>query len=412
MNNEILFIAHRMPFPPDRGDKIRSHHVLKRLAALAPVHVATLADDDRDMAEEIELAGVARSYCLVRRARPLILAGLQSLMQGIPVSLAAFANAELARYVEWVLRERPIAVVYVFSGQMGQYVPAWFKGRVIFDFVDADSAKFEAYAERDSGLRRWINARESRLLRAEEELQARRAAVSLLVSAEEAALFRARLSPAAAAQCDVRALRCGVDSKLLDRAAVRPEPRMLECGGPRLIFTGQMNYAPNIEAAARVIDRLLPAIRTRLPGATFHVVGRHPPAELTQHDGRNGVHIWGGVEDIRPWLAAANLALVPLEIARGIQNKVLEAMSMELPVVLTSAAATGIGATDGEHFLVANSDEELVDRTTAIASHPRLGLAIARNARRHVVENLSWQSCLSPLGELVGLGPVRKRDAA
>lgn len=412
MNNEILFISHRMPFPPDRGDKIRSHHVLKRLAALAPVHVATLADDDRDLAEEIELASVAHSYCLVRRSKPLIVAGLQSLVQRKPVSLSAFANAELGRYVDQVLRERPVSTIYVFSGQMGQYIPDWFQGRVIFDFVDADSAKFEAYAERDAGVRRWINAREGRLLRAEEERQARRATVSLLVSAEEAALFRARLSAEAAALCDVRELRCGVDSKLLDPAAVRPEPRMLECSGPRLIFTGQMNYSPNVEAVQRVIKRLLPAIRTRLPGATFHVVGRHPPGELTQHDGRNGVHIWGGVEDIRTWLAAADLALVPLEIARGIQNKVLEAMSMQLPVVLTGAAATGIGGSDGEHLIIANSDEELIDRVTAIASHPRLGLTIGRNARRHVVEALSWQSCLSPLTELIGHAAVRKRDAA
>lgn len=412
MSNEILFISHRMPFPPDRGDKIRSHHVLKRLAAMAPVHVATFADDERDLAEEIELASVAHSYRLVRRVKPLILAGLQSLAQRLPVSLPAFANPELGSYIEKVLRERPVATIYVFSGQMGQYIPEWFEGQVIFDFVDVDSAKFEAYAERDTGLRRWLNAREARLLRAEEECQARRAAVSLLVSAQETALFRARLSPEAAAACDVRTLRNGVDSKFLDPAAVRPEPRMLACSGPRLIFTGQMDYAPNIEAAQRVIARLLPAIQAHIPGATFHIVGRNPPAELLQHHGRRGVHVWGGVEDIRIWLAAANLAVVPLEIARGIQNKVLEAMAMELPVVLTNASATGIGGIDGKHFVTADSDAELIDRIAALASHPRLGLKIGRAARRYVIETLSWQASLTPLAELIGHARVRRRDAA
>jgi sugar transferase (PEP-CTERM/EpsH1 system associated) len=412
MSNEILFISHRMPFPPDRGDKIRSHHVLKRLVALAPVHVATFADDERDLAEEVELAAIARSYRLVRRVKPLILAGLQSLAQRAPVSLPAFANAELADYVEQVLRERPIATIYVFSGQMGQYIPDWFKGRLVFDFVDVDSAKFESYADRDTGLRRWINAREARLLRAEEERQAVRADVNLLVSAEEAALFRLRLSPEAAATCDVRPLRNGIDSKFFDPPTVRPAARMMEFTGPKLIFTGQMDYAPNVEAALRTIERLMPRIRAHRSDATFHVVGRNPPEELTRFDGQDGIHVWGGVDDIRAWLAAADMAVVPLEIARGIQNKVLEAMAMALPVVLTSSAATGIGGTDGKHFVVADSDDELVDRITAFISHPRLGAAMGKAAREHVVDSLSWQASLAPLTEMLGIGDAGKRDAA
>lgn len=410
--NEILFLSHRMPFPPDRGDEIRSHHILKRLAGLAPVHVATFADDERDIAEEVELAAIARSYRLVRRVKPLILAGLQSLAQRKPVSLPAFANQELFAYVEQVLRERPIATIYAFSGQMGQYIPDWFEGRVIFDFVDVDSAKFEAYAERDAGLRRWINAREARLLQAEEARLARRSDVSLLVSAEEAALFRARLRPEDAVQCDVQALRNGIDSHFFDPAVVKPEPAMLECAGPRLIFTGQMDYAPNIEAATRVIERLLPGIREQLPHATFHVVGRNPPEELTCFDGKDGVHVWGGVTDIRTWLVAADLSLVPLEIARGIQNKVLEAMAMGLPVVTTDAAATGIGGSDGEHFLVGNTDKELIERATALLSHPRQGWTMGLEARRYVVENMSWQASLAPLVELLRLGPASRRHAA
>ena len=412
MSNEILFISHRMPFPPDRGDKIRSHHVLKRLVALAPVHVATFADDERDLAEEVELAAIARSYRLVRRVKPLILAGLQSLAQRAPVSLPAFANAELADYVEQVLRERPIATIYAFSGQMGQYIPDWFKGRVVFDFVDVDSAKFEAYADRDTGLRRWINAREARLLQAEEERLARRAAVSLLVTPEETALFRARLSPSAAVECDVQTLKCGIDSKHFDRTMIRPEPRVAELPGPRLIYTGQMDYAPNVEACLRVIERLLPQIQETSPHASFHIVGRNPAEELTARNGKGGVHVWGAVDDTRPWLAAADLALIPLDIARGIQTKVLEAMAMSLPVVLTSGAATGIGASSDEHFLVGDSDAELIDRVTSLIAHPRQGLTIGRAARQFMLDNLSWQACLAPLPGFLGIGEAQKRDAA
>ena len=412
MTNEILFLSHRMPFPPDRGDKIRSHHVLKRLAGLAPVHVATFADDDRDIAEEVELAALARSYRLVRRVKPLVFAGVESLLRRQPVSLPAFHSAELADYIARILRERPIGTIYVFSGQMGQYIPDDFAGEVIFDFVDVDSAKFEAYAERDNGLRRWINAREGRLLAAEEVRLARRAGVSLLVSPEEAALFRARLPIEDRAACDVRTLRNGIDSRYFDPAAVKPEPRLVDCDGPRLIFSGQMDYAPNIEAALRVIERLLPRIRELIPRTTFHVVGRNPAEELREHHGRNGVNVWGGVEDMRTWLSGADLALVPLEIARGVQNKVLEAMAMGLPVVLTSAAATGIGAQDGKHLVVADSDDDLVERTTALLSHPRQGWTLGLEARRFVVEELSWQATLAPLAAMVGRRDAPTRHAA
>ncbi|NOU02842.1 MAG: TIGR03087 family PEP-CTERM/XrtA system glycosyltransferase [Novosphingobium sp.] len=412
MSNEILFLSHRMPFPPDRGDKIRSHHILKRLAMIAPIHIATFADDEREIAEEVELATLARSYRLVRRVKPLILAGMQALLTRQPASLPAFYSAEISDYVAAVLREQPISAIYAFSGQMGQYIPEDFKGRVIFDFVDVDSAKFEAYAKRDRGVTGWINAREARLLALEESRIARRADISLFVSSEEAALFRARLSPEDLAAADVRTLRNGIDSRLFDPALVGAEPALLACTGPRIIFAGQMDYAPNVEAALRVIERLLPAIRETLPKATFHVVGRNPAEELMDHHGKHGVFVWGGVDDIRTYLAAADLALIPLTIARGVQNKVLEAMAMNLPVVLTSAAATGIGATDGKHFAVADSDANLLERATALLSHPRQGWNLGAEARRHVVETMSWQATLAPLAELVGIGAARVRDAA
>lgn len=412
MSNEVLFLSHRMPFPPDRGDKIRSHHILKRIAGLAPVHVATFADDERDIAEEVELAALVQSYRLVRRVKPLLLAGIQSLFSRQPASLPAFHNPEIADYVAKILRERPIATIYVFSGQMGQYVPSDFTGKVVCDFVDVDSAKFEAYADRSKGFKHWVNAREAKLLGAEEARLARRSDISLLVSAEEAALFCARLTPEDLATSDVRALKNGIDSRFFDPATVKPEPRLLECDGPRLIFTGQMDYAPNIEAALRVADRLLPLIRQTMPKATFHVVGRNPSDDLCDRHGKGGVHVWGGVEDIRTWLAAADLALVPLEIARGVQNKVLEAMAMALPVVLTPAAACGIGGDDGQHFAVADSDIDLADRATALLSHPRQGWALGQEARRFVVEELSWQATLGPLAGMLSRDPVVRRDAA
>lgn len=408
MSGEILFLAHRMPFPPDRGDKIRSSHVLRHLAGLAPVHVATFAESASDAAQEPVLADLAASHCLIRRTKPLPLAGVEALLKRQPVSLTAFHSQRLQAYVDCVLRERPITAIYVFSGQMGQYVPASFAGRVILDFVDVDSAKFEAYGEKGSGPRAWIDAREGRLLAAEEAALARRADVSLLVSDEEASLMASRIHSG-----EIRTLRNGIDCAVFDPHVVAGEPQLQALPAPRLIFTGQMDYPPNIAAAERAIERLMPMIRSRLPAVSLHIVGRSPPASLKANHGQNGCHVWGEVPDIRTWLAVADIALVPLEIARGVQNKVLEAMAMALPVVLTPGAATGIGAQDGEHLCVAESDDAMVGAIMTLAASPQSAQDLGRRARRFVTENLGWSATLAPLADLLGLpGRAAARHAA
>lgn len=412
--SEILFIAHRMPFPPNRGDKIRSHHVLKRLARLAPVHVACFADDEADLAEEVELASLAHSYRLVRRTKGMALAGIQALTSGRPVSVTAFHDERLADYVRETLASGRIGTIFVYSGQMGHYVPADFGGRVIVDFCDVDSVKFEAYAEREPMPMCWVHAREARLLRAEEGRLAASADASLLISAKEAELFASRLSPAEQTQARVRVLGNGIDSAFFDPAQVRPRPELAELPGPRLIFTGQMDYPPNVAAVERVSRRIMPRIREALPEASFHVVGRNPTPAVKALHGVEGTHVWGRVDDVRPWLAGASLALVPLEIARGVQNKVLEAMAMAVPVVLTEEAATGINGVAGHHYAVADSDQGLAEAVLRLARDPVRARIKGRAGRRFAVERQSWQSALAPLTELVaGSGHVLSgRDAA
>lgn len=408
---EILFLSHRIPFPPDRGDKIRSHHVLRRLARIAPVHVACFADDDTDMAEEVELASLATSYRLVRRSKRLALAGLQALMRRRAVSLSAFHDPLLAEYVAHLIATRPIGTIFVFSGQMGQYVPDDFAGKVIMDLCDVDSAKFESYAAQSDGLMRWVHTREADMLRREEARLAARADITLLISAEEAALFSSRLSPAERRACDVRVLGNGIDSAFYDPALVAPAPQLRDMPRPRLIFTGQMDYSPNVDAVLRTADRIMPLVRRHLPGATFHIVGRNPTEDVLDRHGVNGTHVWGRVDDVRDWLKGSDIAIAPLEIARGVQNKVMEAMAMELPVVLTRAAATGIDAVDGHHFVIADTDEELAAAIVAQAQAPAEASVLGMAARRFVVEQQSWQSALAPLPEMIGRHRLI-RDAA
>lgn len=394
---EILFLSHRIPFPPDRGDKIRSHNVLKALAEMAPVHVATFADDRHDCAFEDDLAKLAASHILVRRHKPLSKAGVEALALGKPLSLTAFHDRKLQAWVEKTLKSHPIDVIYVFSGQMAQYVPAGFKGRVIADLVDVDSAKFEAYSSKSSGFRSWMERRESRVLGAEEARIVGRADISLLISEAEADLLRSRLPKRLARTGKIHAMGNGIDSRYFDPAAVFPESRMKMLGSPRIVFTGQMDYAPNVEAALRAIHRIMPAVRSACPHASFHIVGRNPGPELRARDLIDGTNVWGRVDDVRPWLAAADIALVPLEIARGVQNKVLEAMAMCLPVVLTPGAATGIDARDGRDFLVAESDAALAGAIFSLAQNQARARMMGQAARRWIVEKAGWNTALARL---------------
>ena len=409
MAGDILFLAHRVPFPPQRGDKIRSHHLLKALAKFAPVHVGCLGETEGDMAQDRELAALAASHFLARRSKALPVAGIEALARGLPASLVAFDHPGLRRWVANTLGERRIGTVFVFSGQMGQYIPDDFAGRVIVDLCDVDSAKFEAYGAK-GGARGWIDRREARLLAAEEERLAHRADATLLVSEAEAALFTSRLRDPN--DTDVRALRNGIDTVSYDPQAIAPHPALVGEAGPHIVFTGQMDYAPNVSAVLRTAEQLLPAIRRCHPQATFHVVGRAPALQLRRLDGHSGVRVWGEVPDVRPFLAAADLVFAPLDIARGIQNKVLEAMAMARPVVLSPEAATGIEARDGEHFAIGADDDALVERALALLADGPAALAMGAGARRYVVEQQGWDAMLTPLAGLIDPREKSRRDAA
>lgn len=399
--SEILFLCHRVPFPPDRGDKIRSHHILRALAAIAPVHVGTLAESDSDMSQERELGAFACTYHIARRSTPLAIAGALACLRREPVSLTAFRDRHLRDWVDKTLKTRPITAIYVFSGQMGQYVPADFDGRVVLDLVDVDSAKFESYAASGAFPRSLIDTREARLLRREEACLVRRADRTLLVSEAEADLLKSRLPEVDRAK--VRSLGNGIDAHHFAPDQVAPQTEISSSDGPHFVFSGQMDYAPNVDAAKRMVRNILPAIRTTHPGARFHIVGRAPTPELRRVDGTGGVKVWGEVDDMRPFLAAADIVVAPLVIARGIQNKVLEAMAMEKPSLISPQAATGIDALPGIHFEMANTDEDFIFASLALLEDRDRRLAMGEAARVFVLKNRSWPAMLKDLSRLIGM---------
>jgi len=404
---EILFLAHRVPFPPNRGDKIRSHHLLAKLANMGRVHIGCFAENAEDHAAISQVEQISASHCVVNRSKPLVLAGAQAVLTGKPVSLTAFHSAQLQEWVQQTIAERPISAIVIFSGQMGQYVPDSFTGRIIIDLCDVDSAKFESYAK--AGERVWLNQREGRLLAVEEERLANRSDATILISDAEAALFMSRLSGASLP--NVQVIGNGIDATMFDPDRVNAHAELSGMAGLQFVFTGQMDYRPNEAAALWVIENFLPLIRQKFPKTMFHVVGRNPTPSLMKHSQQPGLRIWGEVPDVRPLIAAADCVLAPLLIARGVQNKVLEAMAMAKPVLLTPDAATGINAKDGDEWMVSSADAQaMCERIESLISTPDKAERMGQAARRFVLDHHAWDAMLAPLDAMLSGKATSRED--
>jgi sugar transferase (PEP-CTERM/EpsH1 system associated) len=405
---ELLFLAHRIPFPPDRGDKIRSCAILRALAARGPVHVATFGETDADMAAEVELAWTATTHLLVRRTISNLRAGLNALPSGKPVSLVAFESQDIRHYISRLLATRPIDTIFVYSGQMAQFIPPSFSGRVVIDFVDMDSAKFAAYAKAATGPMKMVHAREARLLGAFERDMARRAHLTVFSSPTEVTEFRLGLGDPA---IRVEPIVNGIDTVFYDPADIGDAP-YAGTPGPHLVFTGQMDYAPNVDAVVHFASAVLPRVRERHPEARFHIVGRNPAPAVRALAAQPGVSVAGAVDDIRAWIGSADMVVAPLRIARGIQNKVLEAMAMARPVIASSAAAEGIVAQSGEHFIVARDDQAMADAICTLAADPAQASAMGVAARAHMLAHYQWEAQLAPLLEWLDQPPALVPSAA
>lgn len=397
---DILFLAHRAPWPPDRGDRIRSWHLLDALMRLAPVHVAALVDSvaDADRAMPVLQARAASVALFDRRAnRPG--AAVRAVVRRRPISVELFSDARLAAHVDSVLARGTISRIVAFSGQMAQYVPP--TAHFLMDFVDVDSAKFAAYADADRrwSLMRYVHRYEARALARWESQVAARADTSLFVSEAEAALF-----------CDANphlADRVVAVSNGIDVGHYAPDADFPPLGpaargaGPLIVFTGQMDYRPNIEAVSRFAHACMPSIRARCGGARFAIVGRAPVAEVRALAGLPGVIVTGEVPDTRPWLAAADVVVAPLAVARGVQNKLLEAMAMGCAVVASPAAAEGLDAKPGRDLIVADGDDVTAEAVVDLLDDAGLVAALGAAARSRMVARCGWDAVLSPLADLL-----------
>ncbi len=378
---EILYLSQRFPYPPDRGDRIATFHHIRSLSRHHRVHVAALLDSRRDAAKRREMLQWAATVTVERQTRWNYFWGkVRALCSGQPLSLGHFFNRRLRARIRRLVAAERIDAVVVFSSSMAPYVERLPKLRRVMDFCDLDSKKWEDLALRSRGWRRRIYRREARLLLAYEKKIARAFDVSCVVTENEAALFRTLIP-----NVPVALLPNGVDCDYFGALPRSP------AAAPRFTFIGVMDYEPNAEAAVFFCAEVWPRLRQRLPQAEFYLVGSRPNRPVLALARNSGVTVTGFVPDVRPYLAASTLVVVPLQVARGVQNKILEAMAAGVPVLASPAAAAGLPEEARAAMFVADREPEaFLQGLLGALADPEARRLKAEAAQRFVRAHVSW----------------------
>ncbi|MBE0547483.1 MAG: TIGR03087 family PEP-CTERM/XrtA system glycosyltransferase [Rubrivivax sp.] len=391
----LLYLVHRMPYPPDKGDKVRSYHLLQHLASRHRVFVGTFVDDPEDEAHIDTLRGLCAGLHVARlQPRRARLASLAGLLTGNALTLHYYRNAGLRRWVAQTVQRENIAAAVVFSSSMAPYAQAHPELPMLVDFVDVDSAKWAEYAPRHRWPLSWLYGREGRRLLACERAVAAQAQRSFFATGKETALFR-QLAPECAGR--VEAMGNGVDTDFFRPDAARTSP--FQPGELPLVFTGAMDYWPNVDAVAWFAAEVLPRLREKRPQLRFHIVGRSPTAAVRAlaADPNAGIVVTGTVPDVRPYLQHAAVVVAPLRLARGIQNKILEAMAMGRPVVAATPCVEALTAEAGREILDAGTADEYVRCIDLLLQAPDRAAAIGNAGRLHVQHSYTWAAHLAVL---------------
>jgi sugar transferase (PEP-CTERM/EpsH1 system associated) len=381
---KILFLSQRVPYPPNRGDKITTWRLIERLKRSHEVRVVAFAHDEGDVkaARTLEEKGFPVA-CFPPTPR---WKALSVLLGSRPLTLSVYGSRALQAEVDRAVGQVDLA--YAYSSSMGAFFLRHELPRVMH-FAELDSDKWLQYAERTRFPLSWVYRREGRTLYGFEKELAHAVDENVFCTPLEQKIFQERIPGASSL-----VIRNGVDLAHHRPATTPPEPGLL-------VFVGVMNYYPNVEGIAWFAREILPEIQRRVPGARLAIVGSHPTKTVLELARLPGVTVTGFVDDPRTWLARAAVSVAPLRIARGIQNKVLEAMAMGLAVVGTRSATQGVDGVSGRDYLVAESAGEQVEAVCGLLREPERARELGRAARAFVEANYDWETCLRPLDSIL-----------
>jgi sugar transferase (PEP-CTERM/EpsH1 system associated) len=385
---KILFLSQRVPYPPNRGDKITTWRLIERMKRAHEVRVVAFAHDDGDVraAEELRAKGFPTT-AIPYHDKWAKLRSLPLLATKTPLTLGVYGSKALQAVVDREIGSCDMA--YAYSSSMGAFLEKHTSTPRVMHFGELDSDKWRQYGERTRFPMSWVYRREQRTLLAFERRVAHAFTDNVLCTPLEQTVF-AREIPGARSTV----LRNGVDL-----AWFAPRPAEREPG--HIVFTGVMNYFPNSDGCVWFVNEILPLVRREHPHARFTIVGSHPAPDVTALGKTAGVTVTGFVKDTRDYLARGAISVAPLRIARGIQNKVLEAMAMGLPVVGTTCATQGVDGRADRDYLVRDDAEGFARAVCALLAKPEDAAALGARARAFVEAHYDWEIVFEPLDEIL-----------
>ncbi|MFT5052483.1 MAG: sugar transferase (PEP-CTERM/EpsH1 system associated) [Chlamydiales bacterium] len=394
---KILFLSQRVPYPPNRGDKITTWRLIERMQRQHEVTCIAFAHDEADLeaARTLEAKGI-KTIAIPHRDRRQRLKSLPLLLTSRPLTLGVYGSPELQRAVDTHAPQSDMA--YAYSSSMGAFLlphsTPW-----IMHFAELDSDKWLQYSRVQRFPMSMIYRREWRTLLRFERRVAAATHQNVFCTPLEEQIFQREIPG-----CPSAVVRNGVDL-----TAYQPSPDTAEPG--HLMFVGVMDYYPNIDGCVHFIDEVLPLVRRDFPDVQFTIVGSRPTPEVEALGKLPGVTVTGFVDDTCDYLRRAVISVAPLRIARGIQNKVLEAFAMGLPVVGTTSATQGVDGNAGEHYLLADSAEDQARAIVELLRDPERARGIGRSARRFVEDTYDWDACLAPVDGLIEACAASRADA-
>jgi sugar transferase (PEP-CTERM/EpsH1 system associated) len=402
---DVLYVVHRTPFPPDKGDRIRAFHVLRRLSRQAAVHLAFLADEPVPDATTAALGRYCERVAAVPLGGSRWLRAAWSLTRGRTITEGAFASPLLASIVRGWAAETRFTACLASASSVASYLrlPELRGAPAVVDLVDIDSQKWFDYAAASRPPSAWIYQTEGRRLRRLEQSLTGWTRAVTVVSDVEAELF-SRVCPSS----NAHAIPNGVDLEYF-------RPADAPAGEAGCVFVGAFDYRPNVDAACWFCQEAWPEIHRRRPETRLRLVGRRPSAAVRRLAAIPGVEVVGQVPDVRPYLSSAAVAVNPLRIARGLQNKILEAMAMGKAIVASPQALAGLRQRDQAPALCAASTAEWVEVVGNLLDQPERRRRLGMEGRRFVETHHDWDVCLSPFDSLLGLtagGVAGARDPA
>jgi sugar transferase (PEP-CTERM/EpsH1 system associated) len=384
----VVFLTQRVPYPPTRGDKIITWRMLKRLHEVHDVTCLAFSHDEDDAAGATELRRLGYNITTVPY-RPVAgaIKGVHAMLTGRPLTTSFLGSSQLARELRARIDDIDLAIA--FSSSMGAYLLDMPSVPGILHFCELDSDKWRQYASMTRPPLRWIYAREARVLRTLEHRLAHSMNANIVCTSREKVLFQAEIPGTA----------CAVMPNGVDLAYF--SPRVADAEPGHLVFTGIMNYYPNVDGCLWFAAEVLPKIADIHPNARFTIVGANPTHAIRRLAQDPRITVTGRVPDTRPFLRRASIAVAPLRIARGIQNKVLEGLAMAVPVVGTAAAVQGVAGVAGRDYLVGDSPADMADAINRLLSNGVERRALGARGRAFVEANYNWDRSLEVLDSLI-----------